>query len=65
MTSCEHCKKKKIGIIVFSCKCTYKNLCSKCRLPSDHMCTYDYKKEWKDKLSLEMVTIVRDKIIKI
>jgi hypothetical protein len=62
---CEYCKKKKVGIINFPCKCEYKNLCMKCRLPSDHNCQFDYKQEWKEELKKQMPVIVADKINKI
>jgi AN1-type zinc finger protein 5/6 len=65
MPSCEHCKTKKVGIIPFTCKCEYKNLCAKCRLPFDHNCSYDFKKEWKDRLEKVLPVVIADKLNKI
>lgn len=65
MPSCVHCKTKKVGVIPFTCKCGFKNLCVKCRLPFDHKCTYDYKKEWKDTLEKQLPVVIADKLEKI
>ncbi len=65
MPSCNYCKTKKVGIIHFTCKCEYKILCVKCRLPFDHNCSFDHKKEWKDKLEKELPLIVAAKLNKI
>lgn len=62
---CEHCKKKKVGIIIFTCKCEYKNLCMNCRLPSDHNCKYDFKQEWKDELKKQLPVVTAEKVNKI
>ena len=65
MKLCEYCKKKKINLIPFSCKCLYKNLCMKCRLPSNHNCTYDFHTEWKQKLEKELPLIIGNKLERI
>lgn len=65
MPACNHCKTKKVGIISFTCKCEYKILCVNCRLPFDHNCSFDHKKEWKDKLEKELPLIVAAKLNKI
>ncbi len=65
MKTCEHCKKKKVNLIPFSCRCLYKNLCMKCRLPSDHNCNFDYREEFKNRLEKELPQIVAIKIDKI
>jgi hypothetical protein len=65
MVLCEYCKIKKVGIIQFPCKCEYKKLCIKCRLPCDHNCSYDCKKEWKEKLEKNLPIIIGDKLTKV
>ncbi len=65
MLLCDYCKTKKVGLIPFTCKCDYKNLCTKCLLPFDHNCNYDYKKEWKAKLEKQLPIVVADKLNKI
>ncbi len=65
MPRCEHCKIKKTGLIPFTCRCNYKNLCIKCRLPNDHNCIYDYKIEGKNILEKELLIIVATKVEKI
>ncbi len=62
---CEYCKKKKVGIMPFSCKCDYKNLCTNCRFPDQHKCTFDYKKEWREKLEKANPVVVKDKLERI
>ena len=57
---CFNCNKK-LGIIPFDCRCL-NTFCTKCRLPSDHNCTYDFKSEGKDKLIKENPTIIADKV---
>jgi hypothetical protein len=62
MNRCNNCKKK-IGIMNFSCRCDYKNLCSKCL--SNHNCNFDYKKDWKESLTKRLPVVIADKIEKI
>ena len=50
MKKCCHCKKKRIGVIAFTCKCGLKKLCSHCRMPEDHNCTFDFQKDGREKL---------------
>lgn len=64
MTFCEYCRKK-TGLIPFSCKCNYKNLCTKCRLPFDHNCSWDFKTEGQKNLEKELCLAKVDKVIKI
>lgn len=40
---CEFCHKHYITFNLFSCKCKFKFLCSKCRLPEAHCCSFDWK----------------------
>ena len=65
MMLCEFCKKKKVGILAFSCKCNYNNLCKNCRLPESHNCTHDYKKEERHKLEKDNPVVIGDKLEKI
>ena len=57
---CFNCKKK-LGLIPFNCKCS-NTFCTKCRLPSDHNCTYDYRAEGKEKILKENPVVIADKI---
>lgn len=59
---CEFCKKRKVGIMAFSCKCNYKNLCKNCRLPEQHNCSYDYKQFEREKLKEDNPIVVKDKM---
>jgi hypothetical protein len=60
---CKICKKK-IKPIIFYCKC--KNMyCLSHLQPELHNCTYDFKKEGKEKLKEENPKIINKKIIKI
>ena len=61
MTGCDYCKKK-VGIITFNCKCIYKNLCSKCRTPETHNCSFDYKSEERAKLRKANPVVIASKI---
>ena len=60
---CFFCKKKK-KTLFFKCKCNeYFCLCH--LLPEKHTCTFDFKKEGKEKIKLENPKVFNDKIIKI
>ena len=62
MTLCEHCNKKKVSIIPFTCKCGYQKLCSFCRLPEEHKCKFDFKTHGKEKLIKDNPLVVKSKI---
>lgn len=66
MTLCSYCNKKKVSLIPFTCNCNseYK-LCAKCRMPEDHNCTYDFKKEYQTKLKNDNPIVIGDKMEKI
>jgi hypothetical protein len=65
MPHCDHCKIKKVGLVPFSCRCGYQNLCVKCRDPFEHKCEYDYKKEGREQLQKMLPVIVADKLNRI
>lgn len=65
MALCEHCKKKKVGVIPYNCNCGYNNLCSKCRLPEEHSCSFDFKSAAKEKLIKENPVVIKSKVDKI
>lgn len=65
MALCDFCQKKKVGIVVYSCKCSFQNLCMGCRIPENHKCTFDYKKEGREQLSRQLPLVVNSKIEKI
>lgn len=60
MAGCDYCKKK-VGIITFNCKCNHKNLCSKCRAPETHNCSFDHKTEERFKLMKANPKIIASK----
>lgn len=62
---CFHCNKKIKGLVIHTCKCEKKVLCVKCRLPENHNCTYDIKKEQKVFLKEKLVKIEYQKVVKI
>ena len=62
MISCEHCNTKMKGLINYKCKCDYKILCNKCRLPETHNCKYDFKLEGKTILKNNNPKIIAEKI---
>lgn len=44
VVKCNSCQKKIKGLMEFKCKCE-KIVCQKCRLPENHNCQFDFKKE--------------------
>ena len=62
---CYHCNTR-LTHIKWDCKCSTKKFCSKCRLPENHKCAYDFTNE-ENKLSLKesLVKVVHEKIIRI
>ena len=62
---CYYCKKK-LGHIKWNCKCVINNFCSKCRLPENHECRFDFSSE-ENKIALKesLVKIEHEKVIKI
>jgi predicted nucleic acid binding AN1-type Zn finger protein len=60
---CVHCHKK-LGLILFSCKCGG-NFCAEHRLSDSHNCDYDFKEENKRKLSRDLVKVVGEKLEKL
>ena len=62
MTLCEFCNKKKVPIMPFSCRCGFSNLCTKCRLPNDHSCKFDYIKDGKENILKNNPTIIAHQI---
>ncbi len=61
---CDYCNKK-AGIMPFSCRCEFKKLCTKCRLPEKHNCNFDYKKLGRDEILKLNPVIVAEKLDKI
>lgn len=59
---CQKCKKK--CFISFKCKCE-KIFCTKCKLPEDHNCTFNFKEAGKDKLKQQLIKVENNKINKI
>lgn len=62
MERCLKCKKK--TLLTFNCKCLGK-FCMNCKIPEIHMCSFDYKKEQRDKLEKLNPAITNMKISKI
>ena len=62
MKRCQYCKKK-LSLILYSCRCSYIKLCSNCRLPEQHDCQYDYKEAGKKNIIQENSKIISSKFI--
>jgi hypothetical protein len=62
MERCLKCKKK--TLLTFNCKCLGK-FCMNCKIPEIHMCSFDYKKEQRDKLEKSNPIIINIKFPKI
>ena len=46
VSKCIHCNIRKIGLTTtFECRCKLKKLCSICRYPENHNCSYNYRDE--------------------
>ncbi len=63
-SKCDYCKKK-TGIMVFNCKCKFKKLCGKCRLPETHECKFNFKKAGQEEILKQNPVVIADKITKI
>lgn len=61
---CNACSKKIKNFTFNQCKCNL-FFCNNCLPFFKHACSYDYKKDKKEKLALENVLIVPDKIMQI
>lgn len=63
---CENCKKK-VNLMTFECKCSFKTLCINCKLPETHSCKAlnTFKEEAKTVLKKNNPTVISDKLIKI
>ena len=62
MERCSKCKKK--TLLTFNCKCLGK-FCMNCKIPEIHLCSFDYKKEQRDKLEKSNPVITNMKFPKI
>ena len=63
---CDFCKKNKVNsLIPFACKCELKKLCSTCRYPNDHNCTFDFREESRKDLEKNNPKIIGDKLNKL
>ena len=62
---CAYCKSK-LKIVHYNCRCSNsKKFCSKCRLPENHECDYDFQTNSKKILQKELIKVEYEKIIKI
>lgn len=59
---CFKCNKK-LSLVPFNCKCE-NFYCSKCRMPEDHECTFNWKQDYKEKLEKENPKIEAKKLEK-
>ena len=59
---CFKCNKK-LPLIPFSCKCE-NFFCSKCRMPEDHNCNFNWKILYLEKLEKDNPKILANKINK-
>jgi len=61
-TRCTFCNIK-VKLDGWSCRCNESVLfCNKHRLPFDHNCTYDFKKDHSNKLKLSNIKCMKEKI---
>ncbi len=61
-TKCGGCRKKfKLVDIKFDCKCCLV-FCMKCRMPEDHACCHDFKKDGELELKSKNPIVVAKKI---
>lgn len=58
------CNKKLRLAEQIECKCSL-FLCIRHRFTADHNCTFDYKKEQKNKLIIDNPKVVADKVVRI
>jgi predicted nucleic acid binding AN1-type Zn finger protein len=57
---------KKIGLLGFECKCSPNiKFCAEHRLPENHGCTFDHKKEGLGFLADKLIKVTSEKVIKI
>jgi hypothetical protein len=61
---CDFCNKK-AGVMPFSCRCDFKKLCPKCRLPEKHNCKFDYKTTGKEEILKANPVVIADKLVRI
>jgi hypothetical protein len=63
---CEFCQKRYVSFVnSFSCRCAFKSLCVKCRLPEAHCCSFDWKDFGRKILIEQNPVIVNSKLEKI
>ena len=63
---CEHCNNKVTNkLVVVSCKCGIPDLCSSCKDPNLHNCTFDHVKANQEKLKVANTKIEANKVQKI
>ncbi|KAK4770643.1 hypothetical protein SAY87_031175 [Trapa incisa] len=58
---CEICKKK-VGLLGFICKCEEGWFCGEHRYPESHGCTYDYKEEGREMITLKNPVVKGEKL---
>ncbi len=64
MALCDFCQKK-TSIVSYTCRCSFQNLCMKCRLPENHKCNFDFKTFGREKLDKQLPLVTNSKIDKI
>ena len=60
---CWTCRKK-IGLLGFKCKCEYV-FCKKHRIPEEHSCSFDFRKQQREKLTKQNPRLHGNKMQKI
>ena len=61
MTRCFHCKKTLSIVTERICKCENK-FCAKHVHAESHVCTFDYKKPWREKLRNQNKPVIPKKV---
>ena len=62
MDRCVLCNKKTFCIFACTCKGRF---CSKCRMPEDHKCTFNFKEQYQEFLKIRNPKMISDKVEKI
>lgn len=61
---CAFCNKKLKKVGAWTCECE-NVFCTKCRMPENHKCTFDFSSKQKSCLQKQLVKVECEKIIKI
>ena len=60
---CAQCRRR-INLNLFICRCK-NEYCPRCRYPSNHKCTFDYKAYGRKQLKKDVLLVIAEKVTKI